>query len=501
MAILASSVLHGVAGSGQTPTQALPPGQPQAASPQKPAAPPQPAAVPGSPQLDAPGPVKPALPFDLQAFPTGRGATSVAAPGEAITLERALALARANEPGFVAALAARKVAMLDRSIAKAALLPTAVYHNQYLFTESSHAPASARTTSVTQTASATQTTQAFIANNSVHEYVSQGSVTETLGAAQFNAVARAGAASAFAAAELEVGRRGLTATVVGLFYNASVAQGRIAIAHRAMDEATDFLRQTQQREAQREVAHADVVKAQLTLQQRKRELADAELVTEKSRLDLGVLLFADPRSPYTVTLPAISALPDRAATDAAATASNPELGSALASLRSSALGVSAARAAYLPDLALNYSYGIDAAQFAANAPDGSRNLGYSASVTLDIPVWDWLATEHKVKQAQILRDAARVALSATQRRLIANLEEFYSETRVAHDQLDSLQLSVDTARESLQLTRLRYTNGESTVLEVVDAQNSLTAAELALQDGTVRYQLALANLQTLTGTI
>ena len=43
--------------------------------------------------------------------------------------------------------------------------------------------------------------------------------------------------------------------------------------------------------------------------------------------------------------------------------------------------------------------------------------------------------------------------------------------------------------------------GEATVLEVVDAQNSLTLAELAQADGNTRYQLSLANLQLLTGTI
>jgi outer membrane protein TolC len=51
------------------------------------------------------------------------------------------------------------------------------------------------------------------------------------------------------------------------------------------------------------------------------------------------------------------------------------------------------------------------------------------------------------------------------------------------------------------LTRLRYTAGEATVLEVVDAENSLTTAELAREDGMTRYQLSLANLQLLTGTI
>jgi len=429
--------------------------------------------------------------------PPASQTSSVAAPaGEVMTLERALALARANEPAFAAALAASRSARLDRSIAQAALLPSVVYHNQYLYTESNRLSRSAAAAGAPGAA-----TQVFIANNSVHEYVSQGVVTETIGLAQINAVARADAASAIAAAELEIARRGLTATVVGLFYNASIAQGKVDIARRALDEAAAFLKQTQQREAEREVAHADVVKAQLTQQQRQREMADSELSAERARLDLAVLLFPDPRAPYTVQLPTAGAMPDRAATEAAAAATNPELASALATLRSAGLGVTAARAAYLPDLTLSYNYGIDAAQFAVNGPGGARNLGYSASATVDLPVWDWLATAHKVKQAEILRDAAKVALSATQRRLIANLDEFYNEARVAHDQLDSLQLSSDTARESLKLTRLRYTAGEATVLEVVDAQNSLTAAELAQQDGTVRYQLALANLQTLTGSL
>jgi outer membrane protein len=410
-------------------------------------------------------------------------------PGPAITLDQALSLARTNEPMFVAVVAASKTAQLDRSIARAALLPSVVYHNQYLYTQ----PNGVLT--------GTQPLPRFIANNAVHEYTSQGVVTETLGLAQYNAVARAGAAAAIASAELEISRRGLTSTVVGLFYNSTAAQERTVIQQRATNEAADFVKQTQQREAAREVAHADVIKAQLTLQQRQRDLGDAQLLAQKARLDLGVLLFPDPRSPYSVTLPTATPLPERTVVETQAAANNPDLKSALATLRSKDLDITAARAAYLPDLVLNYSYGIDAAQFAANGPDGVRNLGYSASATLDIPVWDWLATQHKIKQAHIFRDAAKVALTSTQRTLIAQLEEFYGEASLAHDQLASLELSVQTARESLRLTRMRYSAGEATVLEVVDAQNSFASAELAYQDGNIRYQLALANLQLLTGTI
>jgi len=187
--------------------------------------------------------------------------------------------------------------------------------------------------------------------------------------------------------------------------------------------------------------------------------------------------------------------------EAAASRNNSELKSALASMHAANLGVTAARAAYLPDLGLNFNYGIDAPEFAVHGPDGARNLGYSATATLDIPVWDWFSTHDRIKQKTALRDSARVTLTATQRRILADLDEYYAEATVARDQLQSLDQSAATAQESLRLVRLRYSAGEGTVLEVVDAQNSLVAAETAREDGIVRYQTALANLQILTGTM
>lgn len=423
----------------------------------------------------------------------GRQGAGVAVAGTPVTVDQALNSAQANEPVFAAAVAAAQVAALERKIARSALLPQVVFHNQFIYTQPAHVQD--RTVN-----SIVGSSPRFVANNSVHEYVSQGLATETIGLAQYTAFSRAAAEAAIANAELEIARRGLTSAVLGLFYAASTAERRIATEQRAVDEAQSFVTQTGQREVAREAAHADVIKAELTLQGRQRDLENARLEASKARLDLGVLLFPDPRTAYTLQLPAVVDLPSQAAFEAAANTNNPELQSALATLHSRELGVTAARAAYLPDLALNYSYGIDAPQFAVTSPDGVRNLGYSAAATVDIPIFDWFATQNRVKQSRILRDAAKVTLSSAQRTLIAQLEEFYAEATLAHTQLESLQVSVQTAGESLRLTRLRYTAGEATVLEVVDAQASLTTAELALTDGTVRYQVALANLQLLTGT-
>lgn len=457
-----------------------------------------PSGITVSPGATAPLPTAPASlgpGVSTGAASTGTPATSQTTPGgAAITLDEALTRARASEPMFAAAQAVAKTAALDRSIARAALLPTATYHNQFLYTQ----PNGAKNQITTLAAIAAPR---FIANNAVHEYISQAVVSETIGLTQLTAVSRATANAAIASAELEISRRGLTSTVVGLFYSSSTAQGKVAVLQDALAEASDFVKQTQLREAEREAAHADVIKAQLTQQQRQRDLADALLAVSKARIALGVLLFADPRTNYSVTLPTAVPLPAKAAVETAANTNNPELQSAQAGLHARGLGILAARAGYLPDLALNYTYGIDAPQFATKGPDGTINLGYSASATLDLPVWDWFATRNKIKQARILRDLAKITLSSAQRNLIARLDDSYAEAELAQQQVASLELSVQTAAESLRLTRLRYSAGEATVLEVVDAQNTLTTTELARIDGTVRYQLALANLQLLTGTI
>jgi len=357
-----------------------------------------------------------------------------------ISLDEAIKRAEANEPAYAASSAESKAAALDRWIARGSLLPSATYHNQALYTQTDHG----------------QTSPRFIANNAAREYASQALVNETIGLGSLAGVHRADAAAARAAAELEIARRGLVAAVTSLYYGAVAAENKQTIAERASGESSDFTRLTLRREQAREAAHADAVKAQLQQQQRERELSDARVAAERARLELGILLFADPRTPYLLEPEnGISPLAGRAEVEEAAAKNNPELKSALSALKISEDDVLTARAAYLPDLGLNVTYGIDASQFAVNGPAGTHNLGYSASVTLDIPVWDWFSAQHKVKQSEIRRNAVRVALNSTQSHLIAHLNEAYSEAVAAHDQLASLEESVATAAESLRLTKLR----------------------------------------------
>jgi len=407
-----------------------------------------------------------------------------------LTLQDALARARKNSTQFQAAQTDAAIARQDRYQAGAALLPGVNYNTQALYTQSNGPGNGLR----------------YIANNAVHEYVSQGNVHEVLDLASVSNFRRASAAAAVARARAEIASRGLVVTVVQSYYAVAAAQQKLQSAQKTADEGDRFFKLTQDLENGGEVAHSDVIKAELQMQERRRQLQEAQLGLLNSRLNLAVLVFPDFNDNYEVAddLHAPAPLPTIAEVQQQAARDNPDIRAALAAVQEAGAGVTGARAGYLPSLSLDYWYGIDAPQFAANTVlNGQKfsNLGSSASATLSIPIWNWGATQSRIKQAELRRSQAQRELSLAQRKLLAGIRSLYAESETALNELGGLSRSAELAAEGLRLTTLRYKDGEATVLEVVDAQTTNAQASSAYQDGAVRYRVALANLQTLTGVL
>jgi outer membrane protein TolC len=105
-----------------------------------------------------------------------------------------------------------------------------------------------------------------------------------------------------------------------------------------------------------------------------------------------------------------------------------------------------------------------------------------------------------LKQSEIKHEEAEADLSAAQRTLVRNLRGFYDEAQLARDQIDLLRRGVELASEGLRLNTLRYQAGEAPIVDLVDAQASAIQARNVYDDGMVRYRLAAASLQTITGT-
>ncbi|HEY3743096.1 MAG TPA: TolC family protein [Bryobacteraceae bacterium] len=411
------------------------------------------------------------------------------APGD-LVVDFRNAIDRARQYANVlqsAGLAAR-IATEDRVQAKSTLLPSVNLFNQFIYTQANGSD-----------------TGVFVASNGPRVYTSQVNVHEDLSLARHYEYQRTIAAEAAAKARIEIASRGLVAAVVQSYYGVIAAEHKLKNAQGGVTDAEHFLDITQKQEHGGEVAHADVVKAQLQLDQRKRDAQDAQLAIEKAKIGLAVLIFPDFTQTFRVTddlePPTGPAVPAQAEVEASAKAKSPELNVAKLNLKQEEADVNAARTAYFPAFSFDYFYGLNANQLAYRNQFGQLNLGNSAVVTMTVPVWSWGGLQSKVRQARLRQQQAQLDLNLTERQLAANVYGYYLEAQVAARQIESLRRSVDLAAESVKLTLLRYQAGESTALEVVDAETTLLQARNGLDDGLARFRIALGALQTLTGTL
>ena len=224
----------------------------------------------------------------------------------------------------------------------------------------------------------------------------------------------AAAAEAVARAKADVAARGLVATIVQNYYGLVAAQRKLASAQQSLREAQQFLDITQKQESGGEVAHSDVVKAQIQV--------DAAHARRAGR---GAGRAQEPArsvGPHLPRLPRHLHRRRRSADDGAAAAADdvkahgrsPTAPTCAPPKRrcSRRRSASASRAAACcRRVSFDYFYGINANQFATHDPEGHRLLGSVAQVQLNVPLWNWGAAQSKLRQAQLRVQAARRRIS------------------------------------------------------------------------------------------
>jgi outer membrane protein TolC len=415
-------------------------------------------------------------------------------PPVTITLQDAIARASRNYAQYLSVITDSKIANEDRVQARAAMLPSLAYEQQYLGTQGNGKLASGR----------------FVTNDGVHVYRVWGVVHQDFPAGffSFSPYRRAAAAAAVARAKAEIARRGLTVTVTNLYYGLLVSQREYATAQQVLDQAQRFFKITQELQRGGEVARSDVIKAQIQLDQQNQAFQESALAMSKARLDFAVLLSPTLDLNFNLVddMDQPPALPPFRDVASMAARENQDVRAALEALKSAQSDVTIARASFFPTLSFDGVYGIEANALALRSPVAAAkelgplpNPGYFITASLNVPIWNWGATLSKLRQAEYHRQQAEVEFSQAQRQALSSLYSFYNEAAVSRSEIQNLGEAADLAAESLRLTTLRYQAGESTALEIVDAQNTLAAARNAYDNAQMRYRIGLAALQTLTG--
>ena len=282
-------------------------------------------------------------------------------------------------------------------------------------------------------------------------------------------------------------REAVVLAVCGTYLQILATRERVTSAHAQLDTATALFQQTQQKRSVGLVAQIDLDRSeveQLTQQQRVISL-ETELAKQKIALARITGLPANADYDLTDEVP-FAAAPSLTLDDAVHQALDhrADIRAAEAQVRAAEHAVSAARDERLPSLTVNGNYGT----IGTNPAQASAT--FSAAATLNIPVWQGGRTEGDIKEAQASLAQRQAELDDTKGQVESVVRNAYLDLEAAANQLKVAQRNLQVNRETLDLTRQRFDAGVTDNVEVVQAQESLSSAELDQINSIFAHNLA-----------
>lgn len=392
--------------------------------------------------------------------------------------------------GALQQLSVLRHAQLDEAIAeedlkqaRAALLPrfrdsfTATYNS-----ESRHDPGVA----------------SFIGANGIHEYQNLLGVTGEFNLGIVTAIRRQRALLEAARAGTEVARRALVRGVAEAYYGAALATAKRSAAEVSFQAALEFEHNTELNFRAGEVPEVDLLRARLQTAARRDELAqslEAEVVANAS---LATLL----GEPLTAT-PSIEPLPQTAdvreleGLTSAGVAKRPDVTQLSAQLRAASADVTGARTSYLPSITYSVDRGFDTSSLSRE--ELKAHTGTLATANIDIPLFDWGATQSRLRQAQLRLRGAQLQRELAMRDFYLQFAVARQEATTAAQRVDNARAALADAERNVTISVARYRAGEGPISEATDAQTMLAQQRLALQQALFDFQVARAHLKEAAG--
>jgi outer membrane protein TolC len=137
------------------------------------------------------------------------------------------------------------------------------------------------------------------------------------------------------------------------------------------------------------------------------------------------------------------------------------------------LNISMNKSARLPDLLVVADYGFQGEKYVFN-----RDQDYlQASVVLSWDLFKGFQKRTKISQALIRKELAVNQLDETKKRIELQVISAFDELKASEASVTAAENQVRTAREGFRLVRRKYEEGQASLLEFMDARNTLTQAE------------------------
>jgi outer membrane protein len=406
-----------------------------------------------------------------------------------LTLDAALATARAHQPQLVQAAAATQAAEARADGALAGVLPQVSGNANY---QRSTANFTSRPGSLPSQISGNGGRESW----DTFDYYNLG-LSATVPVYDFGqARHRWRASQAGAASQHESEHAALQQILLSVrsaFVQAQGARGLVAVAHDTLANQQKHLEQTQ--------GFVEVgAQAPIALAQAKTSVANAQVQVitaengyETAKAQLNQAMGVEGPLDFDVAEDPLPALEGEDGTPdallAEAVGARPEMTALAEQVRAGELNVSALKGAYGPSL------DFDTGFTDAGARTNNLTWNWNAALLLSVPIYSGGQRKAQVREAEANLVAARAQVDLERQQIRLDMEEARLAVRAARAALVASAEARENAHEQLRLAEGRYVTGSGGIIELGDAQVAYTAA--AQQDVVASAALAQARAQLL----
>ena len=131
-----------------------------------------------------------------------------------------------------------------------------------------------------------------------------------------------------------------------------------------------------------------------------------------------------------------------------------------------------------------------------------RWMGYlTAGVNLRWQVWDWEQSRRQVDKARLEYQRLNLEIQQRRQEIQQQITQIGQQLQTVREQIQIQRQLVDQERERYRIGRENYEQGAATSLDLSMSENTLTTAELVLQQRYVEWLQLRVQLHFYTGTI
>ena len=174
---------------------------------------------------------------------------------------------------------------------------------------------------------------------------------------------------------------------------------------------------------------------------------------------------------------------------------SPAVRAATAASRVAQSSVNNARSSYLPNLSMSSRYNW--ANQERSLAGGSTSWGFSLSGSYSL--FDGFQREASVSQANQGRRVSRLSEEDARRSVMQEVDAALRTLDTQEQAIIIARAAVLVAEEDFRIVRLRYSNEQSTILDVIVSQVALEQAEVNLIAARYDYSIAKAELESIIG--